>query len=45
MPGARILELGDWGLRSTTWAELELVQHWRSYLDAPGRYLRHVLDD
>ena len=45
MPGARILELGDWGLRSTTWSELELVNHWRSYLDAPGRYLRHVLDD
>jgi predicted ATPase len=25
--------------------ELELVQHWKAYLDAPGRYLRHVLDD
>ena len=45
MPGATILEVGDWGLRRTTWAELELVQHWKSYLDAPGRYLRHLLDD
>jgi len=45
MPGATILEVGEWGLRPTTWDELELVQHWRSYLDAPGRYLRHVIDD
>lgn len=44
MPGATILEVGDWGLRSTTWKELELVQHWRRYLDDPRRYLRHVLD-
>ena len=45
MPGATILEVGDWGLRETTWEELELVQHWRRYLEAPQRYLRHVLDD
>ncbi|WP_028645316.1 AAA family ATPase [Nocardioides sp. URHA0020] len=45
MPGATILEVGDWGLRRTTWEELELVEHWRAYLDAPGRYLRHVLSD
>ncbi|MGY2703205.1 AAA family ATPase [Nocardioides sp. HB32] len=44
MPGATILEVGDWGVRRTTWEELELVQHWRRYLEAPGRYLRHVLD-
>ena len=44
MPGATLLEVGDWGLRRTTWDELELVQHWKAYLDAPGRYLRHVLD-
>jgi predicted ATPase len=44
MPGATILEVGDWGLRRTTWQELELVEHWKAYLDAPGRYLRHVLD-
>ena len=45
MPGATILEVGDWGMRETTWEELELVQHWRRYLEAPQRYLRHVLDD
>ncbi len=45
MPGAMILEVGDWGLRRTTWAELDLVQHWKAYLDAPQRYLRHVFAD
>jgi predicted ATPase len=44
LPGATILEIGDWGIRETTWAELELVQNWRAYLEAPQRYLRHVLD-
>ena len=44
MPGATILEVGEWGLRQTTWEELELVRHWRSYLDDPRRYLRHILD-
>lgn len=44
LPGATILEVGAWGLRRTTWDELELVEHWRAYLDSPGRYLRHVLD-
>ncbi|WP_022891925.1 AAA family ATPase [Agromyces subbeticus] len=44
VPGATILELGEWGIRQTTWEELELVSHWRSYLDDPRRYLRHLLD-
>jgi predicted ATPase len=44
MPGATILEVGEWGLRHTTWEQLELVQHWKAYLEAPGRYLRHLLD-
>ena len=43
VPGARILEVGEWGLREVAWEELELVQNWRSFLDAPGRYLRHVV--
>ncbi len=45
LPGATILELGDWGIRETTWEDLELVHHHRSYLQAPERYLRHLLDD
>jgi predicted ATPase len=43
LPGATILEIGDWGIRPTTWSELELVRNWRAYLDAPDRYLRHIL--
>jgi predicted ATPase len=42
-PGAAILELGDWGMRRTAWEDLELVHHWRAYLDSPQRYLRHLL--
>ncbi|MDP9822872.1 AAA family ATPase [Nocardioides massiliensis] len=45
IPGARLLEVGPWGLRPTTWEELETVGHWRAFLEAPQRYLRHVLDD
>ena len=45
LPGARVLEVGPWGLRETTWDDLDLVHHWRAYLAAPGRYLRHVLAD
>lgn len=44
MPGATILEVGDWGIRQTTWEELELVRHWRRYLESPGSYLRPLLD-
>ncbi|MEO7398286.1 MAG: AAA family ATPase [Ilumatobacteraceae bacterium] len=45
LPGAAILEVGDWGYRSAVWEDLELVQHWKAYLETPQRYLRHVLDD
>lgn len=45
MPGARLLEVGPWGLRETTWADLELVAHWRRFLQTPEAYLRHLLDD
>jgi hypothetical protein len=33
-PGATILEVGEWGLRETTW-ELELVGSWRRLLADP----------
>jgi len=45
MPGAHIVEVGDWGLREAVWDDLELVRHWKAYLDAPMRYLRHTLAD
>ncbi|MGY4719121.1 AAA family ATPase [Naumannella huperziae] len=44
LPGATIIELDERGYAQTSWDDLELVQHWRRYLDAPGRYLRHLLD-
>jgi predicted ATPase len=45
MPGATLLEVGERGQRETTWDELEIVRHWRAYLEAPQCPLRHVLDD
>lgn len=44
LPGATILELGDWGIRETSWEDLEIVQSHRRYLEAPQRYLRHLLE-
>ncbi|MFC0626862.1 AAA family ATPase [Kribbella deserti] len=43
VPGARILEVGEWGIRETTWADLELVQNWKAFLQSPNRYLRHII--
>ncbi|MGO2632695.1 MAG: AAA family ATPase [Galactobacter sp.] len=45
LPGATILELGEWGLRESAWEDLELVQNHRRYLESPERYLRHLLAD
>ena len=42
LPGARILEVGEWGLREQAWRDLDLVTNWASFLDAPERYLRHL---
>lgn len=44
LPGALILEVGPWGIREAVWEDLELVAHWRRYLEEPMRYLRHVVD-
>ncbi|MGR3932971.1 AAA family ATPase [Streptomyces sp. BRA346] len=43
LPGADIIEVGEHGLRRTTWQDLTLVDHWRRYLTDPHSYLRHVL--
>jgi predicted ATPase len=42
LPGARILEVGQWGLRQRQWSDLDLVTNWRSFLDAPERFIRHL---
>lgn len=44
LPGADIYEVGEWGLRRSTYDELDMVRNWRLFLDAPGRYLRHFND-
>jgi predicted ATPase len=44
LPGARILETGPWGIRPSSWEDLDVVQHWRRFLDEPGRYLRHLAE-
>lgn len=44
LPGAQITEVGEWGLRTSAWEDLDLVLRWRGFLDDPRRYLRHVLD-
>ncbi|MBO3087937.1 AAA family ATPase [Cellulomonas dongxiuzhuiae] len=45
LPGATVYEVGEWGLRECAWEDLDLVVGWRGFLDAPERYLRHVLTD
>ncbi len=44
LPGARILELDEEGLHERTWDDLDVVDHYRRFLDAPERYLRHLRD-
>ncbi|MFG6504299.1 AAA family ATPase [Microbacterium sp. P05] len=44
LPGATILELGEWGIRPSAWEDLDLVRLHRGFLEAPGRFLRHLLD-
>jgi predicted ATPase len=43
-PGADIIEVGEHGFRRVRWEDLELVAHWRRYLDNPAAYLRHIAD-
>ena len=43
LPGATILELGEHGIRKVAWDDLEVVAHWRRFLDRPGAYLDPVL--
>lgn len=44
VPGAHILELGDWGIRPARWNELDIVTAWRRFLTEPQSYLRYLLD-
>lgn len=44
VPGAALYELSDAGMHRTRWEDLAMVDHYRRYLDAPERYLRHLLE-
>jgi len=44
LPGAHIVALDPDGLHDVEdWRDLDLVRHVRTYLDAPERYLRHLI--
>jgi len=43
-PGADIIEVGEHGSRRAEWKELELVDHWRRYMENPSFYLRHITE-
>ena len=45
VPGASILELGDWGLRPAGWDDLYLTGAWRQFMRDPAPYFRHLLAD
>lgn len=44
LPGATVVEVGEHGLRTVAYDDLDLVRDWRAFLDRPERYLRHLLD-
>ncbi|MEV4140064.1 AAA family ATPase [Dactylosporangium sp. NPDC049742] len=43
LPDATVLELGEHGIRRTSWSDLAVVEHFRAFLSQPDRYLRHLL--
>jgi len=45
VPGATLLEIGEWGIRLAQWRDLDLVSHWRQFLADPAVYYRHLLTD
>ncbi|UBU15021.1 AAA family ATPase [Nonomuraea gerenzanensis] len=45
LPGARIVELGEDGVGSVAWEQLQVVDDWRRFLAKPDFYLRYVLED
>lgn len=40
--GADVWELTDDGIDHSSWEDLDLVRDWRTFLDAPDRFLRHL---
>jgi predicted ATPase len=44
LPGATILELGDFGIRKAPWDQLTIVANWRRFMDHPTTYLGPLLE-
>ncbi len=44
LPEAQIYEMDDSGLASRLYDDLSMVRTWRTFLDAPGRFVRHLGD-
>jgi len=45
LPGSTLLELGAEGIRRVeSYDDLELVQSWRHFMSAPGRFLKHLIE-
>jgi predicted ATPase len=42
LPGAHLLQLDEDGIARVDYDDCDLVRSWRSFLDAPDRYLRHL---
>lgn len=42
LPEAHLFEVGPWGIRESSYDDLDLVENWRLFLQAPERYLRHL---
>lgn len=42
MPGATLLQLDQDGMTEIDFDDLALINHYRSFLDSPERYLRHL---
>jgi len=42
IPGARLLELGSWGIRPASWEDLDLVIAWRQFMRDPQFFFRHL---
>lgn len=43
IPGATVLEFDDAGIHRRQWDDLEMVDHYRRFLQVPERYLRHLI--
>jgi predicted ATPase len=42
LPGARLLEVGAWGIRPAEWQSLEVTENWRASFADPEAFLRRL---